>query len=565
MAVDCSVMTHTTTVFLLYYRQWDGRAWADMRPLTTEVRQYRESWAAIRVDVDNVLHVAWQGKPDGILYADAPQIVQEIGSMIATVNNEMGPVCLLTEFYETQNFRIYYTRTFPNTLNDHIEEDCRLRPPDPNQPADAVAPLNPNGYPQFVSVLADSLEQSYATYGLMGYQPQLNVIPKTDNGRYPVYVSTSPIWTNVLPSPAYAGGITFPDQMYIARDQPYSGDPNAPIDWLRSQLGAHELYHTVQYTYIGYPLVTWVLSEELRWWMEATAEWAQPHIYSQDGTYPKLLDNLLANPHLSMVQRSLTDGPRAYGSFIFATFLEEQVANGNAAIIQQTWERYRANPNADMLAAIEEVLTQNYNTNLRDVFPEFARLNYFMNQGTYDTVIPQVYPNVQDLGSLQNNWALWRIFREKLRQGRENFAAGNAGVEIARTIDQEWNLFPAAGQATNVDHLGVAYLEFRTTQLNLPAGTAADLQLTITVPDRGGLLPLHRPRVSVMAIQGFAAVPHPANTFLDPIVNGVDLEYTTTIQNFQQYDRVAVLVSNILTHENYDGLTVRYNAAIVLH
>lgn len=99
-------------------------------------------------------------------------------------------------------------------------------------------------------------------------------------------VSTSPIWTNVLPMPVPAGGITFPDQMYIARDQPYSGDPNAPIDYLRTQVGAHELYHTVQYTYIGNPLVTWVLSEELRWWMEATAAWVQPHVYGEDGTYP---------------------------------------------------------------------------------------------------------------------------------------------------------------------------------------------------------------------------------------------------------------------------------------
>lgn len=48
-----------------------------------------------------------------------------------------------------------------------------------------------------------------------------------------------------------------------------------------------------------------------------------------------------------------------------------------------------------------------------------------------------------------------------------------------------------------------------------------------------------------MAIQGFAAVPHPANAFLNPIVNGGDLEYTATIQNFQQSDRVVVMLMNV--------------------
>lgn len=239
-------------------------------------------------------------------------------------------------------------------------------------------------------------------------------------------------------------------------------------------------------------------NEELRWWMEATAEWAQPHVYSedgtysghslragfvtqaqphvydQDGTYPKLLDNLLANPHLSMVQRSLSEGTRAYGSFIIATFLEEQVANSNAAIIQQTWERYRANPNADMLAAMEEVLTQNYNTNLRDVFPEFARLNYFMNQGTYDTVVPQVYPNVQDLGSLQNNWALWQIFRDKLlppNSARNNSPQDTAAVVVeGHVLPPSINSFPIEGEASSVDHLGATYIEIWHSHL-LSRGT----------------------------------------------------------------------------------------------
>lgn len=550
----------------LNYAHWDGQQWSSALPIGNAGIAHG-SPGAVLDPLTNVVHVAWTEGENAVKYASAPQTAKEIGGMIDIVNNEVGPICLLNEYYETGNFRIYYTRTFPNTLNEHIEKDCRLRPPDPNQPADAVATLNPNGYPQFVIVLADSLEQSYLTYGQMGYQPQLDTMPKIDHGRYPIHVSTSPIWTNVLPSPAPAGGITFPDQMYIARDQPYNGDPNAPIDWLRTQLGAHELYHTVQYTYMGYPLVTWALSEEVRWWMEATAEWAQPHVYSQDGTYPKLLDNLLANPHLSMVQRSFSEANHAYGSFIFATFLEEQVANGIAAIIQQTWERYRVNPNADMLAAIEEVLTQNYNTNLRDVFPEFARLNYFMNQGTYDAVVPQAYPNVQDLGSLQNNWALWRIFRDRLPQNdpRRNSPNDTAAVVVVGPINQQANLYPINGNTPNIDHLGVTYVEFRTSNLNLQPGNTADLELMITIPERGGLVPLDRPRVSVIPIQVFDGVPHPPNQFVNALVTGADLTYSTTIQNFQQYDRVVVIISNILPVRNFDGMRVHYQAGLNVH
>ena len=267
-----------------------------------------------------------------------------------------------------------------------------------------------------------------------------------------------------------------------------------------------------------------------------------------------------------MVQRSRTDGSRAIGSFILATFLEERVANGNAAIIQQTWERYRANPNADMLAAMEEVLTQNYNTNLRDVFPEFARLNYFMNQGTYDAVLPIVYPDVQNLGSLQNNWALWRIFREKLlpiNSARNNSPQDTAAVVVeGPVLPPSMNSFPIEGEASSVDHLGTTYIEIQTSNLNLPPGGSADLELTLTLPGQGVLAVVDRPRVSVIPIANFAAVPHPGNQFIIPQVDGNDLKYTATIQDFQQNDRVVAIVSNVIPVDGFDGIRIYYRATL---
>src|SRR5581483_9357868 len=202
----------------IYYRQWDGRAWADMRPLSTDVTAYSAQWAAVAVDVNNILHVAWQGKPDGILYADAPQVAKSIHETIDRVNNEMGPHCLLTEYYDTPNFRIYFTRTFPNTWAQHIEKDCSIQDPQRlnNAPNETNPDLNNpafNGYPQYAIELGASLEKSYARFSAMGYP--VNRVPKDPfSDRYVVYITSSPIWTNnLLVDNIHSTGVTFPDEM----------------------------------------------------------------------------------------------------------------------------------------------------------------------------------------------------------------------------------------------------------------------------------------------------------------------------------------------------------------
>lgn len=92
-----------------------------------------------------------------------------------------------------------------------------------------------------------------------------------------------------------------------------------------------------------------------------------------------------------------------------------------------------------------------------------------------------------------------------------------------------------------------------------------DLELDIVIPGRAGLVPLDRPRVSVMPIQDFDSIPHPGNQFVDPQTVGVDLTYTITIQNFQQNDRIAVIVANILPVANFNSMRVHYRAALNIH
>ena len=544
-----------TTVFLLYYRQWDGRAWADLRPLSTEVTPYSAHWAVAVVDGNNVAHVAWRGKTDGILYADAPQVAREIGSMIDTVHNELGPVCLLTEYYETQNFRIYYTRTFPNTLNEHIEKDCSIQEPQRlnNAPNETNPDLNNpafSGYPQYAVELGASLEKSSAQFSAMGYP--VNRVPKDPSSdRYVVFITSSPIWTNnPFVGNIHSTGVTFPDEMYIPRTDQFNADN--PIDFLRPQ-AAHEFFHAAQWTYvpsapIGGQGGTWATTEDLRWWMEATATWSEPKVYSESGKYAADLDSLFSQPYLAMTGQPFANvNPRAYGSFIFASYLEQKVANTDT-IIRQIWEKYQANNGSGgMIAAIDQVLQEQYATSLRNEFPKFTWNNYFLNDGTYTRAVNLYFDVFNPVGNPRAA-PEWELFRSWLVDPRNNYQQEHAGV-----LTKPENSYPASGPQnypSGVDALGSGYIEFLS-----PANVAAGTQLNVTLytnlePNLGDtavqayvipILPTH-----------FTTLPHPDGTLLAPQPSqkwiGTYLtQYTFHIENFDRCGRITLILNNVNT------------------
>lgn len=574
----------------LYYRQWDGQQWSDVHPLSTEVTAFSAQWASAVVDENNVVHLAWERHADGILYADAPQIRKEIGGLIDIVNYEMGPVCLLTEYYDTLNFRIYFTRTFPDTLNEHIEKDCSIQEPQRlnNAPNETNPELrNPafNGYPQFVVALGASLEKSHAQFSAMGYP--LNQMPREQSsGRYPIHISSNPIWTNELPValPEGTWAISFPSTIYLARTNQY--DPDAPIDRLSARVGAHEFFHTLQWRYVpnaclfggGGQACTWVTTEELRWWMEATAVWSEPKVYPQNGSFPRDLDHVLSNPSGSLAAQPLpilpADNWRAYGAFIFATYLEEKVANSDA-IIRKTWEQYKAqneaNGNSSVVNAIDTVLQLDYATSLNSELPQFAWNNYFLIGGTYDRMV-NIYRDVEHPCFLVNQQVCsplqeqpeWELFRSWLFSPRNDYQNNNAGV----LVDPERQFpidGPPPGKPYQVNHLGAAYIEFFPDQLNLPANSAADLNLIITIHDGATLSPRNQPKISIIPILNFAATPHPNSNFTGSSVVVPNLIYTHTIPNFNQFDRVLVIISNVALDSSVDGLAYSYHADISVH
>lgn len=68
------------------------------------------------------------------------------------------------------------------------------------------------------------------------------------------------------------------------------------------------------------------------------------------------------------------------------------------------------------------------------------------------------------------------------------------------------------------------------------------------------LEPSERPKVSVIPIDDFTEVPHLENQFVTPQIGGNDLNYSMTVQDFQQFDRVVVIITNIApnTEMGYD-------------
>ncbi len=273
---------------------------------------------------------------------------------------------------------------------------------------------------------------------------------------------------------------------------------------------------------------------------------AQPRVYSLDSSYAAWVDRLMREPYRSLTtQPSMATDLRAYGSSIFATFLEKKVANSDA-IIRQTWEQYKANNGGSMMAAIDQVLKRaEYNSSIGKVFPEFAWNNYFMNQGTYTKHIKVYLDNNTIPGSLLDGEE-WQLFRAKLQDARHEFQDGNAGTlveQVGRTT-----AYPLVGPGPDkpfyVEPMGVVYIEFFPT--TLPANRAGDLTVNFSLK---AFTEGSEPKISMVPIADFAATPHPSDNFLSPVVvpEGTYLiyRYTNTVTNFQRFDPVTAIISSV--------------------
>ncbi len=294
------------------------------------------------------------------------------------------------------------------------------------------------------------------------------------------------------------------------------------------------------------------------WWMEATAQWAERKVYPSAGwaADPSLL---LAKPYLSLTR---TDGSQ-YASFIFARHMEEQIAQSNPDIIKETWEQYKAsaanNAGAEMITAIDQVLQRAaYTTSLRNEFPKFAWETYFLNGDSFAQQV-LAYTSEWDTTGTPIARPEWRLFRVKLNLA--DTVAASFVIGENRFPDDEV-VGPPMNAPHQIDHLGTIYVEFYPNNLNLPPNTGADLNLTITIRNGSVLDEADRPKVRVIPVPDFIVTPHLFGASVEPSVVVPDLVYLSSVQDFDRFDRVVMIISNIGLGSGLDGMTYSYHATI---
>jgi hypothetical protein len=499
--------------------------------------------------ITNTVQVTSTVPPPELNPADN-QMIQTTSINLLRVGERVGR-CWLTNYYDTTHFRIYYTRTTPNSNPRNADEqDCSIQTPDS---------LHRNGYPRAIVDMGDGLEASYTKYGGMSYQVDRTQL----GGRYPVYNVGKPIWTcrdvsggaSCLSS---ASGLAYPDRILFQQDMttpqnmdPNYGDPNAdyPVDWIRATV-AHEFFHAVQYTYFP---SSGTNDPNVGFWQEATAAWAEVKVYPACG-WCQDAEDLLNNPNIAITQAVHIN---TYPTFTLARYLEDKVANHSEAIILQTWQRFSSN-GGNTLGAINDILAGYGGKSLTTEFPEFARNNYFLADGTYTRIYtstvdvrrePTAIPTSRFQGSE------WALFRSYFRDLRSDIANGRSGASTNRVDQYPWN-GPVA-YSTTVQSLSAGYIEY--LPVNLPTGNVV---LTVTVdinpsPSSANLVA----DISVLPLldftNGFVNGTH--TKLLPTVINPTLSRYTFQINNFEQCNRVALIATGI---DQTRGFTYSYHAEV---
>lgn len=179
-----------------------------------------------------------------------------------------------------------------------------------------------NGVPDDVDTMATTIAQSRQFYeSTLGYPARGDM--------------------EFIVNPAGGSGLSLPGLPVI----------DAPIfigaSSIAGYLPAHETFHQYQYNYIDVfdysILLPSVVGEidSVRWYMEASAEWASHKYIAANSlsftNYANEIDVFLSEPwdHLARNEWASTNGPQ-YGAFVFPEWLEER---GGPDLVQEVWEQ----------------------------------------------------------------------------------------------------------------------------------------------------------------------------------------------------------------------------------
>jgi hypothetical protein len=376
------------------------------------------------------------------------------------------------------------------------------------------------GQENFLQAISDGLEDAYSTY----HQVLNYTIP---TGRpYPVYI------VDVRSSYWFAGSppaLALRDAIFL--------DVNMGLKTAIEvkATAAHEYFHFVQWSYqsacpaLGaFPGLTdaWFNYEDVRWWMEATGNWARHEAIPEDtGYFGWLKTQFLDTPWKRLDFHELFNTPPAYARFIFATYLAEHYQKDN---IRQTWAQYRQSGGCgSILPSINQVV------NVPQVFPDFAKTNYFLDYAEENTIrsSPGIGPDYRPRRSEQRLDQFNKVFSNVNRLPRDT-----NDISVA------------------IEHLGVAYLDF-TKVLTQPNQT---LIFNVAIYATGSA-----PAANVYAVTQYSptVVSLVTGTTLQQI-SSTRWQLSGRVANLENYEQVTVVIYNPGLDSSAGSMTFDYQAIV---
>ena len=390
----------------------------------------------------------------------------------------------------------------------------------------------------YVDDIATGLEDAWSRYSGLGYH-----VPSFFN----VYIVPLHVRRDLPPAMAWPDAILFDNDIGLF-DPSIQGDP--PDLYLKAA-AAHEFFHAVQYTYFpvicpqfpapGLVPISWLQQEDVRWWMEATAQWAQHQVYTNDASYFQDISAYLGRPWQHMDTRliSLPNpdpqnlGLFPYGTVLFPTYLTEHL-DSTGGIIKSTWDQYSQGAVCGSIIPTLQGALQTQNTTMEKTFPGFTEANYFL-----------AYQNQADFRGAPNIDANFRPNPEPVRLSDQVMAASGPVLTDGRQT---------------VEHLGSTYVEFRNGfASSIGRALAINVDLYVDNPSTDPVVKMWAVSQYTPTVISSTVVPH----FQLADTNGTIKHYVAKagVPNFGSYAWVAMALVNPQTSGSV--MTYTYSAAVV--
>ncbi|WUD72017.1 hypothetical protein OG937_10060 [Streptomyces sp. NBC_00510] len=257
--------------------------------------------------------------------------------------------------HQTADFSVFYSVGGENNVN-------------PYDGAGSVdqGDIQGNGVPNYVERVSRSLEVAWTTYTSLGYKPREDTDKKVA-----VFLGS----THVPPGVGFVQPYELADANIIHIGTKFSSGQEAEEFYLPR----HELFHSMQYRYIGWSLIFNMRS--LNAWMEATAEWGAHQALLSDNAVPtaskydyaKALDTFFERPEDELTKQDGFGSGHQYGAFIFAEFLQERLGTDS---IRHSWERIGDAWFPDGATEIKDLIEDDYDRDSNEEFRVFGVANY---------------------------------------------------------------------------------------------------------------------------------------------------------------------------------------------